>query len=92
MKTLFITLFLTFFVASCGYMVDEDEVIRAAEKQGYSNIEITAGHQISPKWFGGCSDSDDAAFDAIATNSLGHRVDITICAGWPFKGVTIRTR
>lgn len=89
----FITIFLlTFALAGCGYLVDEEEVIQAAEKQGYTNIEIIDSHEIMPKWAGGCGDRDNVAFEATATNSLGKKVDLILCAGWPFKGVTVRTK
>jgi hypothetical protein len=39
----------------------------------------------------GCSRGDDAQFDVKATNALDVDVDLVVCAGWPFKGVTIRS-
>jgi len=77
--------------SGCGFMVSEGTVVRAAQKQGYEDVRIQSRHWISPVWVGGCSGSDDVAFDATALNPRGVRVDIVLCAGWPFKGVTVRT-
>jgi hypothetical protein len=71
--------------ASC---VDDSNVINAVEKAGYANAEILAKHYVST--FFGCSKDDAAAFEVIATNANKQRVKFIACAGWPFKGVTIR--
>ncbi len=72
-------------------LVDESTAVRALEIQGFSDVRITGRH-----WFlvgmRGCSDSDVVKFDATATNPRGDRVELFVCAGWPFKGATIRTR
>lgn len=93
MKKVFLTLMVCLsllVLTSCGAFVSEDHVIKAVGKQGYRNVKIQAKHIFFVSWRG-CSKSDDACFDALATNPLGQEVDILICAGWPFKGVTVRT-
>ena len=77
-------------LAGNGCMVSEKETIRAAEKQGYQDVQIKERHNFFSGWHG-CGSSDSAAFKAKAKNPRGDDVDIIICAGWPFKGVTVRT-
>ena len=80
-----------FALAGCGMFVSDSDVVKAVEKQGYSDVSIKASHIFFVRWRG-CSNDDDAAYDLVAVNSAGHRVDVIACAGWPFKGVTVRTR
>ena len=90
LATLIITLSLVCF-SGCGVMVDSSKVASAVAKQGYSNVEVHSKGIFFVSWRG-CSGSDDAVFKATATNALGKQVDLIICAGWPFKGVTIRSK
>ncbi len=76
--------------AGCGTFVGEGYVAQAVEKQGYKNVRITAKHIFFVSWHG-CGKDDNAAFEATAVNANGQQVDLTVCAGWPFKGVTVRT-
>jgi len=78
------------FGLGCGILVNDNNVINAVKKQGYRNIEIVNKHIFFVNWRG-CSKEDEACYDLIATNSNGERVNILACAGWPFKGVTVRT-
>ena len=73
-----------------GLFVDQLIAVRALEKQGYENIQIS-----EKDWFivglRGCDGKDAAKFVARATNSLKKEVELNVCVGWPFKGATIRT-
>ncbi|MBI2426590.1 MAG: hypothetical protein HYV34_01970 [Candidatus Kerfeldbacteria bacterium] len=73
-----------------GIYVSEEKVILAVEKQGYSDITVEDKDVFFVGWKG-CSDNDDALFELTATNARGQGVELLACAGWPFKGVTIRT-
>jgi hypothetical protein len=57
----------------------------ALEDAGYTQIKIT-GYQ-----FFACSQDDTYATGFEATSSAGHRVSGVVCAGFLFKGATIRT-
>lgn len=83
------TLFFT--LTGCGAFVSEEDTAKAVEKQGYQNVQIQKKHIFFTNFLG-CGENDVAMFKATATNSMGQKVDIIICTGWPFKGVTIRTR
>lgn len=78
-------------LAGCGAFVSGENVARAVEKQGYRNVEIVSKHIFFVDWRG-CGEDDVAAFNAVGTNAVGEQVDLIVCAGWPFKGVTVRTR
>jgi hypothetical protein len=69
------------------------EVIRAAEDQGWSDIKIEDESIYFVSWKG-CSGSDSFAYHAVATNPVGKKVHVTICAGNTVtsKGVTMRTQ
>jgi hypothetical protein len=73
-----------------GIYVSESSVVEAVGKQGYSEIIVVDKDVLFVGW-SGCSGSDDASFELVATNALGKRVELVACAGWPFKGVTVRT-
>jgi hypothetical protein len=77
-----------FFGCFRGAFVDESVAVRALEKSGYSHVRIT-----DHKWFvvglRGCG-RDAARFDAIARNPAGQEVKVFVCAGWLFKGATVR--
>lgn len=75
----------------CGALVSDERVSVAAEKQGYKNVQVVSKHIFFVSWRG-CGKDDDAAFNATGVNATGNRVDLIICAGWPFKGVTVRTK
>lgn len=76
---------------SRGFIVDENVAVRALETQGFSNIEITGKNWVVP-FLVGCDKNDAVRFTARAKNSLGKTVDVMVCAGWPFKGATVRTK
>jgi hypothetical protein len=82
-------LFCAFFIP--GVYVSNSAVVKAVAKQGYSNPVVTSSHVLFVSWRG-CSGSDDAAYGMVATNSNGQVVELIACAGWPFKGVTVRTK
>ena len=73
-----------------GSCVDSADAIKAAEVQGFTDVELS-GHD----WFAvslrGCSRSDAAKFRMQATNHQGQRVSIYVCSGWMFKGHTVRS-
>ena len=77
-------------IAGCGALVSEEGVAKSVEKQGYRDVQIVSKHIFFVGWRG-CGKDDEAAFKVTATNPAGQRVDLTVCVGWPFKGVTIRT-
>ncbi len=74
-----------------GYLVSEKDTLNAVEKQGYKDVIIYERHQIGPGFYG-CDGRDAAAFKARAINPSGQKVDIIICSGLFFKGVTVRTK
>lgn len=75
-----------------GMYVSEDSVVEAIEKQGYTDVVVDDKDIFFVSSFGGeCGEKDDALFEVTATNALGKRVELIACAGWPWKGVTIRT-
>lgn len=74
-----------------GVFIDEDVAIRTLETQGFSDVRIT-GKRIFFVGIGGCGKGDDARFSAVATNPIGKEVEVFVCAGWPFKGATVRTK
>ena len=82
---------LVLMLAGCGTLIDDENVKKAVEKQGYSSVEILEKNIFFVDWRG-CGDDDDAHFSMLATNARGNRVTISACAGWPFKGVTVRTK
>jgi hypothetical protein len=86
-----VVLVISFFAFCSGCLVSEDVAIRALETQGFSNVRVTDKHWILVG-MQGCSDSDAAKFDAEATNSAGRRVQLYVCAGWLWKGATVRTQ
>ena len=81
---------LALLMTACGTFVDTERVARAVEKQGYRDVQIVSKHIFLVKW-SGCGSDDAVAFEATAVNATGQRVNLTVCAGWPFKGVTVRT-
>lgn len=81
----------SFTLTSCGACVSDSDVTKAVEKQGYTDVKIKSKHIFTVE-MRGCSGSDDAAYKITATNSQGKRVGLTVCAGWPFKGVTVRSK
>ena len=87
---LFVCLAVACLSSGCGFLVSDDHTVEAVEKQGYSDARIQRIHVFFVHYFG-CSKEDDAAYKMSAKNALGRRVDLTTCAGWPFKGVTVRT-
>ncbi|MDO8492156.1 MAG: hypothetical protein Q7S34_00755 [bacterium] len=82
--------FVLFLSTLPGKWVSQDIAIRALEKQGYTNVQITE-HNWFLVGFSGCDDSDVARFKARATNPVGKKVEVFVCTGWLFKGATIRT-
>ena len=87
---LFVCLAVACLSSGCGFLVSDDRTAEAVEKQGYSDVQLQHIHVFFVHLFG-CSKGDAAAYKMSAKNALGRRVDLTACAGWPFKGVTIRT-
>lgn len=82
-----VTLPLVFFR---GTFVDSSIAIRALEKQGYENISIVKEDRFFA-WVHGCDARDAARFAMKATNPAKKEVELSVCAGWPLKGATIRT-
>ncbi len=74
-----------------GLLIDQSTAVKALETQGFSNVEITGRQWIAVSLFG-CSSDDAAKFDVVAINPVGKQVEVYVCAGWPFKGATVRTK
>jgi hypothetical protein len=73
-----------------GVLVNNANTIKAVGDQGYSQVRVISSHIFFVSWRG-CGRSDSAAYSMRAKNSLGREVNLIACAGWPFKGVTVRT-
>ena len=73
-----------------GLMVDDGIASRAASARGFTEIVVKDRTNILPI-FKGCSAQDAAAFNITAVNPAGDKVDLVVCAGWPFKGATVRS-
>jgi len=80
--------FSLFFMRGC--FVNEDKAVRALEKRGYSDAQVT-----DKAWFlvlvRGCDGTDAARFTVKAKNPAGDDTEVFVCTGWPFKDATIRT-
>lgn len=61
-----------------GQFVENDRAVKALETQGYSDVKITDKSVYFVSWKG-CSSSDSAKFDAIATNPVGKKVGLYVC-------------
>lgn len=86
-----VALLLVCFFAVPGVFVNDDEVVDAVQKQGYSDVKISSSHVLFVSWRG-CSNSDHAAYKMQATNAKSQKIELIACVGWPFKGVTVRTK
>jgi predicted small lipoprotein YifL len=87
----FVIVLLVLSLSGCGTLINDNKVAKAVEKQGYTEVRLRNKSVIFHSW-SGCSDSDSASWDGTAINPIGVKVDIVVCAGWPFKGVTVRTK
>ena len=75
-----------------GGMVNQQVAVDAMQGAGFTDIQIVDKHTVFVD-LQGCSAEDVVKFDVAATNSRGERVsNAYVCAGWPFKGATIRYR
>lgn len=72
-----------------GYYVSDKSVIEAVEVYGFTDVKIKDKDLFWIDW-AGCGKDDDAMFEVSATNVAGKKVNLMACAGWPFKGVTLR--
>jgi hypothetical protein len=77
------------FVLFRGCAASPEPAKEALEVQGFSEIEIV-DHDWLFVGVRGCGGYDSAKFEAKAVNPLGKKVDVTVCAGWPFGGYTVR--
>ena len=77
------------FIFGCGAFVNDQRIISGLEDRGYSDVKIL---DKSIFWLGyrGCSKSDAAYYEVEVKNPVGKVVKLEVCAGWPFKGVTVR--
>ena len=87
---LYIAISVLFMLSCWGAFVNDQNTVRAVEKQGYTNVQIIKKNILFVDWCG-CAKGDDAEYDMGATNALGNRVDLIVCAG-VLKGVTVRTK
>ncbi|OGL99406.1 hypothetical protein A2304_01265 [Candidatus Uhrbacteria bacterium RIFOXYB2_FULL_57_15] len=74
----------------CGFTVGSDRAVSTMEAEGWTNVTVTAEHRLSPRWMGGCSKEDDAAFEVAGKNPAGNEGTATVCCGAVLKGCTIR--
>lgn len=72
-----------------GVFVSDDVGVKALENQGYTNIRVT-DNSFFVVGLRGCDGKDAARITATVTNSQGKDVTLYVCAGWPFKGATVR--
>jgi len=93
MKRVMVAIMLVALVAlsGCGFMVDEDQAVRAATNLGFTEVKVESRAVAFLEWRG-CSKSDDAGFTVSGKNPQGQRVTLLVCVGWPFKGATVRTK
>lgn len=74
-----------------GIFVGNDIAEETMKNNGFSDIKI-----IEKQWFfvgfRGCAGGDNAKFIVKAINSRNQPVELYVCAGWPFKGATIRSK
>lgn len=89
-----IVLILAYF-AVAGFMVDETGARRALENGGYTDIVLLERHNCFAG-LRGCDKRDDAVFFYRACMpgqvNCEQKVEVIVCAGWPFKAATIRTK
>lgn len=76
--------------AGCGFLVDEDQAVRAATNLGFTDVKVESRIIFFLRWRG-CAENDDAGFTVSGANPQSKRVKILVCVGWPFKGATIRS-
>jgi hypothetical protein len=57
--------------------------------EGYANITIIQKDGFIVE-FRGCGSEDAAKFTATALNPRNESVTVYVCAGWIFKGATVR--
>ena len=78
--------------AAVGSMVPDRVAVDAMQQAGFSDVTVVAKTSVFVEFLG-CSSEDAVKFDMTATNPAGVRVsNAYVCAGWPFKGATIRYR
>lgn len=73
-----------------GQWVDEAIAFRTLETQGYANAQIVKTNRFFVA-MRGCGSNDAAKFTMKAKNPVGKEVELFVCAGWLFKGATIRS-
>lgn len=78
------------FISCRGCMAIPDGAKHHLESMGFSEVTIVSNHWFMV-FFRGCG-ADAAMFKTSATNVKGEVVKVNVCAGWPFKGTTVRGR
>lgn len=81
---------ISFSNSGCGFLVDEDQAVRAVNNMGFTEVRVESKHVFFLS-FRGCSKNDKAGFTVVGRNPKGDIVRLLVCIGWPFKGATIRT-
>ena len=87
--TIIVTLLVALLLMCRGVFVSNDVGVQALENQSYTNIRVI-DNVFFFVGFRGCEGTDAARITATATNQLGKDVTLYVCAGWPFKGATVR--
>jgi hypothetical protein len=85
---IFIALAIVFEVG-IGHLVPRSEAVQAAQVQGFTHVRVTSAHYAFVD-VRGCGSDDTTKFNVTAVNPAGQSVSFYVCAGWPFKGATIR--
>lgn len=80
-------------VYACYKSADTSDAraIHAAETQGFTHVKVLDKHYFVPQWYG-CGHDDDLGWDIEATNPIGQRVQLIVCAGFWMKGATVRSK
>jgi hypothetical protein len=73
-----------------GAFVEDDRVISGVQSHGFAQPVILS-KSIGLVHLEGCSTDDSALYRVSAINPRGATVQLLVCAGYPFKGVTVRT-
>jgi len=82
--------FLLFVSCVAGRFANQQTAERALTTNGFTEVNlkdrssVLAGLQ-------GCDKTDLTVFTFEAVNSVGKRVTVQVCQGWPLKGATIRS-
>ena len=72
-----------------GFFVEDTVILRTVKAQGFINYTVTDKAWFMVGWRG-CDQNDAVKFEVTAFTKNKEKIDFIACAGWPFKGTTIR--